>query len=352
MSFLSKFIRGAAEAGGQLYADMASTQMREKLLAAREEVLQANRMAITDKKQTFQSNQLTSRQEHDVTTAETLATGKVSTAETKFGYDKELAGIRATSGTKTSIDVIKVKSLVASGRVKTEAEAWDYITANKNVPVKDIFSYLKSQQNPDFGPALKKGDPGYMSIEDMITESKRLSSGVAKEDLTPKPDPDADTGKGSIVDTILKDFKGKASETEILNSIIKDNRLSAATREDAKLRLSSTPQVDIHQKIPPREDTTPEPVKEKFTDKADWHLLPNVPTEARKQMTAAMKKERFAFYDAKRDKDKVSLSENKEIAKNELKTLYPTMTDDEKTKWRSENLKYLDSSDRRAILKN
>ena len=233
-SFLSKFVRGAAEAGGELYADKARAQLRAKLLADRDTVLAGNREKVVGQQQAFESKQLTSRQEHDTSTAETLATGKITAAETKFGYDKELAGIRATSGTKTPADVIKVKALVASGRVKDEAEGWDYISSNANVPAKDIFKVLAAAQTPEFGAALKKGDEGYMSIEDMTKEAKRISSGRSKEDPTPKPDP----GTKSLVDDILKDFKGQASEKVILKHITEDTKIDAATRADARSRLN------------------------------------------------------------------------------------------------------------------
>lgn len=205
-SFLSKFVRGVATEGAELYADKARVQLRDKLMAERDAVLQENRMSVQKQQQAYQSGEadkINLRREEAATTATTAqteaaelkATAKVTEAETKFGYDKELAGMRGTSGAKTPADVLKVKALVASGRVETEADAWDLVLNNVAIPAKDIFKVLADSQVDGFtGEKLKEGDKGYMTTEDMTKEAKRIASGKEKKPDAgiPKPTTQAD----------------------------------------------------------------------------------------------------------------------------------------------------------------
>lgn len=196
-SFLQKFIRGTAAAGSDLYADQARLELREKLLAEREAVLQKNRMGVEQKKQAYETQQSAAAAIAEKKELEEQRAYDEGRSDVKFGRDKELTSLRASSSTKTPSDVLKVKALVKSEAAKDEAEAWRMILGD-DISTNSIFKSLDQGQDTGFGK-LQKGEEGYMSVEDLITEAKRIKKSITNPvDVTPKPKDPKDHGKPDV----------------------------------------------------------------------------------------------------------------------------------------------------------
>jgi hypothetical protein len=202
--FLSKFARGAAGKGAELYADEAKSQMMAQITAKRDEVLAANRAAAQEDRQAFSTEQTQQSQEFQRETQKTAQADRMIAIEKRGETD-----------------------------IKTQQAKPKKVTADKKINrTKMITSALKVIQ----------GEQEYLvkGVEGHLTPKEQRAKAISETDLLiadMQATAPAESSQPSVVDQILQDFSGKASQKEILKSIMDDSRMSQEARNDAKRRL-------------------------------------------------------------------------------------------------------------------
>ncbi len=201
--FFQKFARGAATAGGALYADVAREQLRAGIVADRDKVLNANRMTLEQERQEFQTGQhkeLMAQKESQFqrsldtprAKAEKISLGSTERLEAlKVDYaaaetDEERSGIAKlmaaeqgkpieTSGAKGTGPTAATKEariLATLDEFENEAAALKFLKSKEGNMTREIFRAMIEKQEDAF---VRPGDEGYLSLEDMLKEARELA---------------------------------------------------------------------------------------------------------------------------------------------------------------------------------
>lgn len=206
-SFLSKALRGATQAGGALYADIAREQFRAGIVTERDAVLNGNRQAMEKSRQeasTLQHKERLAQQESQFTrgldspraqtdklnlaSAKRLEALKVAhhaatTDEERKSIARQMAAEQADPLEGKPGSVIKPTAGIQEARIlakledfKNEADpvaaALKFIKSKEGGMVKSLYTQLlKAQEEAMVLP----GDPGYLTVEDAYLKGKEIA---------------------------------------------------------------------------------------------------------------------------------------------------------------------------------
>ena len=202
-SFLSKFTRGAAAAGGALYADVAREQLRADIMSQRDSVLNDNRTTLEKSRQEFETGQHKERMaqkesefqrglETPRAKAEAISLGSTERLEAlkvdysaattdeerssiaklmaaEQGKPVEISGVKGTGPTAATKEA---RILATLDEFENEAAALKFLKGKEGNMTLELFKALGAKQE---GAFIRSGDEGYMSTEELLKEARRLS---------------------------------------------------------------------------------------------------------------------------------------------------------------------------------
>jgi len=201
-SFLQKFARGGAAAGGVLFADMAREQLRAGIMTERDDVLNANRQTMEKSRQeasTLQHEQRLAQQESEfvrgldspraqadkikLTSAKNLENLKTqyAAATTDAERDtiaKQMAAEQGKplegkpgSGTKPTAGIQEARVLATLDEFKNEAEALKFLKSKEGNMVKSVFTQLLQSQEDAM---VQPDEQNYLTVEAALLKAREI----------------------------------------------------------------------------------------------------------------------------------------------------------------------------------
>lgn len=160
-SFLSKFARGAAAAGGKLYADMAMQDMRSNLTAKREETLQANRVKLQRERQVFKAE---GAEQERIRQAAALTERRTYKEEQTLKAQEFRAG-----------EAEKARTFRA-GEAKKKAAVGETVTLENITTVARMLERYQKDNR------IREGDEGFLTTEQTLSTAQTYLKNLAPTD--------------------------------------------------------------------------------------------------------------------------------------------------------------------------
>lgn len=210
-SFLSKFVRGGAEAGAALFADQAREELRADIAAQRDKVLNDNRQKLQQDQQDFtagQASQARAQQELDhkrtmtepraqadaitLTSKENMQALKADYAKAETDAQRSVIAKKMAAESGKPIENLPVKAgggptaaqkearvLATLDEFENEAEALKFLKSKEGNMTKEIFKALVAKQD---GLMLTEKDDGYQTFEEMLTQAREMARPEAQKE--------------------------------------------------------------------------------------------------------------------------------------------------------------------------
>jgi len=367
-SFLSKFVRGGSAAAGQLYADSYMQDQRAEIMAKRDSVLNKNRMDLDRQQQEFRSK------EAEKTRQARMESPQSQLNEMKLANAKELDSLKKAWADAETDDerreIVKQARNVLGQNFESQVNPKGKMTAERQNVLARVRASTTGLTEEEAYAELDRPKPVSRDTifkalvtdnSDIMRTEPKLTLKQMKEkiNLFYEDDPDQpeileqeDTSE-NYISKVLSVYGKDLGEEKVLQSIISQKGIDQGTVSLAKKMLSELTKTQA----PIEEAAPPAPPKKQFTDQKDWHLLPDLPIEAREKMTSKMWKERGEHINIQRTEEKIQKEkEEKELLKikkeksEELINTFPFLDDDEKKAWFKNNLRYLNTEQRKTAL--
>ncbi len=294
------------------------------------------------------SDRLDARSQTKITSQETIAANKLAAQDKRDASkleDPYADEINAAEDKQFGIDAVKAQNKWEFG------SETDFDTFGGNKERAAVFAESaqalarKNGTLEEFKAEFAAKDWGY------IQELAREKQGKQPEKTAAAPPVKQQAQDNYTLEQIFNDVgrSGKAvNKTTIANGILKDPKFTDKVKREAKAFLKGDKK--------PVPKTTIKPKADKFTDKENWWLEPNLPVDAAEQMTPKQWDDRVRNINTEqakaktvKAKAKTVKAESKAKALEEVDTLFDTLSRSDQQKWLRANYQYLTIGQRKEL---